>query len=245
MSASAPAPLLAADALAVGYAGASILPPLAFAVRPGEAWALFGRNGSGKTTLLRTLLGLLPPTRGEIARAPGLRLGYVPQRGGYDLSIPARVVDVVRDGTAAGRSYLRPLLAPADHAAVARAMDDTDTTGLAAQAFTALSEGQKQRVLVARALVARPALLVLDEPTSAMDARNERAIFDLLAALRARHGIAVLVASHSTEAVARCSTHAVFVDRDHGHVTAGAIADVLRDPEFVRHYGEVAHGGSA
>ncbi len=234
----APPPILRADALIVGHGRRGILPPLSFAVRPGEFWALIGRNGGGKTTLLRTLLGLQPPIAGATERGAG-GLGYVPQRGDYDLSVPARVVDFVRGGVDAGWSFLDPLRTWRQRGAVRDALAATEVEGLARRPFARLSEGQKQRVLMARALVGAPRLMVLDEPTSAMDPINEQAVFDRLAALRDARDMAVLVASHQMNFVPRYATHAIFVDCDLGVALAGTAAEVAGHDAVRRHYGDL------
>ncbi|MCB9537171.1 MAG: ATP-binding cassette domain-containing protein [Myxococcales bacterium] len=234
----APPPVLRADALVVGYGRRGILPPLTFTVRPGEFWALIGRNGGGKTTLLRTLLGLLPPIAGAAERGAA-GLGYVPQRGDYDLNVPARVIDFVRGGADAGWSFLDPLRPWRRRGAVRAALSATEVESLARRPFARLSEGQKQRVLMARALVGDPRLMVLDEPTSAMDPINEQAVFDRLAALRDARDMAVLVASHQMSFVPRYATHAVFVDCDMGVALAGTAAEVAGHDAVRRHYGDL------
>lgn len=237
--------LLTARGLRIGYRGRAILPPIELTVQPGELWALIGRNGGGKTTLMRTLLGLLPSVGGAIDRAPGLRLAYVPQRGDFDPSVPARVLDMVRGGLDQGWSFLDPLRLRRGGHAVQGALAAADVAVLRRQSFGTLSEGQKQRVLIARALVADPALLVLDEPTSAMDPVTTEAIFALLDRLR-REGRAVMIASHTADFAPRFATHIALVDREHGVVQTGPAAEVLGAPAFLRWSGlpvaEAAHG---
>ncbi|MCB9730905.1 MAG: metal ABC transporter ATP-binding protein [Deltaproteobacteria bacterium] len=232
-------PLLTLRQVRVGYSGQAILPPLGLAVRPGDVWALVGRNGAGKTTLMRTMLGLLPPVEGSIHTAPGLRRAYVPQRGDYDLTVPARVIDFARGGTDVGWSFLRPWHGKAERARVADAMERTDTVALSHRAFATLSEGQKQRVLIARALCSVPALLVLDEPTSAMDPANEAAVFALLDRLRQDLRVAVVIASHQLSFVPRYASHIALVDRDDGVALAGPAPDVMSSPTFRHRYGSL------
>jgi len=112
-------------------------------------------------------------------------------------------------------------------------------TGLAGTPFAHLSEGQKQRVFVARALVSRPHMLVLDEPTAAMDALAEKEVFQLLARLGSTRRLGIVVVSHHMEHALEVATHALFVDRDDSICVAGPKMDVVRDPEFVLRYGSV------
>jgi zinc transport system ATP-binding protein len=233
--------LIALRGLALGYGGRAILPPLDAEIRAGETWALVGRNGSGKTTLLRTLLGLLPRVGGRVERHPGLCVTYVPQRGDYDLTVPARVHDFVRAGLDRGWTFLRPGRVWRHRAAIDAAMAETDVARIAGARFAELSEGQKQRVLIARALVSDPQVLVLDEPTSAMDPVAERAVFELLDRLRRARGLALVMASHQMSFLPAFATHAIFVDRDHGVVRAGTAAEVASDEHFRSHYGDMTH----
>lgn len=228
--------LMEARGLRVGYRGRALLPALDLAIRPGQLWGLVGPNGAGKTTLLRTLLGLQPRVGGSLLRGPGMRLSYVPQRGDADPAVPGRVRDVVLDGVDRGWSFLDPLRAFRRRADALGTLREVGAAGLAAQRFLELSEGQKQRVLVAGALVSRPDLLVLDEPTSAMDQAGEHAVFDLLAQLRETRRLAVLVVSHHTALLLEHVSHLVFVDRESGLVASGDVAAVMADPRVRAHF---------
>ncbi len=232
--------LVSLAALEVGYAGRAILPPVNLSIEAGSIWALVGRNGAGKSTLLRTILGLQPPVRGEVRFAPGVTRNFVPQRGEFDLSVPARVIDFVRGGAETKWSFLDPLHVLRARDAVASAMRDTKVTDLASHPFAELSEGQKQRVAMARALVSEPQFLVLDEPTSAMDPHAEEALFELVASLCRTRRLAILVASHQLSFVPRHATGVVWVDADDGLVITGDKQDVLTSPEFHRRYGAIA-----
>jgi zinc transport system ATP-binding protein len=229
--------LLEARGLQVGHHGRAILPPIDIALHPEQFWAVIGPNGSGKTTFLRTLLGLLPRLGGTIERGSGRAIGYVPQRTEIDPSVPARVVDLVRTGTERGWSFLDPLWHRRTRPQVDNALRDTEIEALARRPWTQLSEGQKQRVLMAQALAGEPDLLVLDEPTSAMDLHAERGIFELLGHLRQRRGLGVLVVSHNLGLLTRYASHVLFVDQDQRVVRSGPLADVASTPEFTLRYG--------
>lgn len=242
-------PLIALDKVVVGYHDHGILPPLDVSLGEGQCWALVGRNGGGKSTLMRSLLGLQPLVYGSIARRAGLRVAYVPQRSHFDLSVPARVHDFVAGGLDTGWRFLRPWTTPAERQRVARALELTDAATLAREPFTALSEGQKQRVLIARALVSEPEFLVLDEPTSAMDPMNERALFELLSGLCDGSGrrLTVLLASHQMSFLPEYASHALLVDKDLGVATAGEQAEVFHSEAFTQIYGALrrpVHGAA-
>lgn len=232
---------LALRGLVVGYKGRGLLPPIDAEVHPGEVWALIGRNGSGKSTLLKTLIGLLQPVRGRLAWGRGVRASYVPQRGDFDDAVPARALDVVRAGVDRGASFLDPLYPFRRRAAVQRALRDTGSEALQQAPFAQLSEGQKQRVWLARGLASEPGLILLDEPTSALDAVAERASFALLDGLRQERGLAVLIATHQMASLPSFATHALLVDRDDQVVLAGPIGEILRSPTYALRYG-AAHG---
>lgn len=235
-------PLIALSQLRVGYGGHPVLPPISFQLRPNEFWAIIGRNGSGKSTLLRTLLGLLPKVSGQLTYRQGLRLGYVPQRNELDQSLPARVLDVVMEGVERQWSFLRPFHSRSEKERVEQALQETEILELAREPFAQLSEGQKQRVLLARALVGQPQVLILDEPTSAMDLVAERAVFELIEQVRQKHGLAILMVSHHLALVAERATDVLFVDKEDQVATAGCIADIAGSAAFRQRYGTMACG---
>lgn len=236
--------MLTLDRLVVGYGGVPLLPPIDAAVRPGELWALIGRNGSGKSTLLNTLLGQLPAVGGRIAWAGGVPVSFVPQRGEHDAAVPGRALDVVRGGLDRGWSFMAPWHVARRREAVAAAMAEAGAEALAFEPFATLSEGQKQRVGLARALASGPRVILLDEPTSALDAVAERAAFELFDRLRRERGLALVLASHHLGFVPRFATHAILVDRDDGVALAGPIADVLGAPAARRLLGATLEAAS-
>ena len=234
---------LAARELRIGWGGRALLPALDFAMRDGELWGLVGRNGAGKSTLLKTLLGVHAPLGGSVTRPSGARIGYVPQRSEWEAAVPARVVDIAAGGLDAGWRALFPFRPRGSHARTHAALVAAQAGDLAQRRYTALSEGQKQRVWLARALVSSPEVLVLDEPTSALDPAAERAVFDLLGELISQRRMAVLIASHQLGLLFTRATHLVFVDRDESLALAGPRADVLAHPAVRRrHLIELAAG---
>ena len=243
---SADAEVLKIDGLEVGYGRTAILPPVHLTVRRGEMWAVLGHNGGGKTTLLRTLLGLLPRVGGGIVWASGRRhVGYVPQRSSVDADLPARTIDVVRKGLHQDWSFLNPLGWLGQGATVDRAMRDTRTPPLRSRQFGTLSEGEKQRVLMAQALVSDPPMLILDEPTSAMDLNAERATFELLEGLRRDRNLAVMLVSHHLAVVAEYASHVLLVDKDARFLLSGTVEEVAAHPAWQERFGRVFDAGLA
>jgi zinc transport system ATP-binding protein len=233
------ASILRLEDLAVGYGGSALFPTLSLEVQREQTWALLGRNGSGKTTLLRTILGLLPRVAGRVAWQEGVRVSYVPQVGDHDPAVPARAVDFIRSGLDSGWSFLRPGLLRSRRDLVRDVMHETRVEELACERFSELSAGQKQRVTLARALVSEPNVVILDEPTSSMDVVVEKEMFALLSALRQKHNLAVLVASHRMAAVTRFVDRAIFVDRDASIAVAGPVREVTESEPFLRRYGRL------
>ncbi|MFN3201283.1 MAG: metal ABC transporter ATP-binding protein [Bradymonadia bacterium] len=228
-------PLIHCSGLQVGYRGRAILPSVDLSIEQGQIWAFIGRNGGGKSTLLRTLLGLQPKIAGTL-QCPACPVSYVSQRGTFDTSVPARAIDVVMAGMDRRWSFLRPRLGRGRSAAL-HALEEVGLPQVARQSFSELSEGQKQRVLMAQALVSEPSLLVLDEPTSAMDVEAERSIFELIAHLVKRHRFAVLIASHQLSFVPEFSSHVALLDRETGVAITGDTTTVMASEIFQSRYG--------
>lgn len=166
-------------------------------VHHGEFVALVGPNGSGKTTALKLLLGLEKPVSGSVVlfeNIPGdgrEKIGYVPQYSGDDPTFPITVHDVVRMGRL---KSLSRKFAKDDGKAVADAMQFAEVTDLAKRLYSALSGGQRRRVMVARALASRPSLLILDEPTANMDSESEARLFKTLGSLKG--STTILIVTH-------------------------------------------------
>lgn len=185
--------------VAFAYDSVAVLDGASFHIHQGEFVALVGPNGAGKSTVLKLVLGLIAPTRGSVTlfgKSPKSgrdRIGYVPQHADYDPSFPISVEEVVRMGriTPFSRTY-----SPQDSQAVAKALRIMELTDLARRPYNALSGGQRRRVLVARALSASPEMLVLDEPTSNMDAESERRLFNALGSLKGN--TTVLIVTHDS-----------------------------------------------
>jgi len=200
------APALALQDVSLARNGRSVLEHVDLVIEPGETLALLGPNGSGKTTLLRVILGLIAPDAGTVrvfgrppARARG-QVGYVPQHARFDPDFPIRVLDVVLMGRLYARGLLRRF--SADDLATARgALDVVEMLECADRPIGALSGGQLQRVLIARALAVRPRLLLLDEPMSSLDERIGRSFWDLLGDLTRE--MTVILVSHDIGAVSR------------------------------------------
>lgn len=198
-------PLIEARGLTVVYGQRWALRPTDFVLTPGEAVALVGRNGSGKSSLLRALCGLERAARGEVLRhAESCRHGkttveiaYVPQRSQARWDLPFTVADVVAAGSP-GRSWWRSDRTARDAAQAALAA--VDLADIADLPVTVLSGGQAQRVLLARALVQQPDVMVMDEPLTGLDRASTELIIDLLTSFVA-DGNSLCCALHEIDVV--------------------------------------------
>jgi len=231
--------LVRCEGLRVGYREA-ILPPIDVTIREGEIWVVIGRNGSGKTTWFKTMLGLAPPIDGKVVRSdPGLHLSYVPQRTAYDDLFPLLSRDVVSMGAERGGSFLVPRLR--ERPEVMDALREVNAAELADRPFRQLSEGQKQRVLLARLSASRPQMALLDEPTAAMDVVAEGDAFEHLDRIRQDSGMAIIVVSHFLGIARKHADRAVFFDRDTQTVVVGDPDEIMESHAFRRSFG---HSGA-
>jgi len=223
--------LIGARGLTVRLGGEEVLKGVSLAVEPGEIVTILGPNGSGKSTLLRALLGILPLSSGEVIRAPELRIGYVPQRLAIDPSLPMTV-----------RRFLSlPVRVPDERAAAALARVGVPEVGQ--RQMAALSGGQFQRVLLARALLSDPQVLILDEPTQGLDQPGEAAFYRLIEEVRAETGVAVLMVSHDLHVVMAASDRVICLN--HHICCEGTPRVVSSAPEYRALFGLGTRGALA
>ena len=205
--------------LAVGYGGRSLVENINFRLRPGEIVTLIGPNGAGKSTILKTVIQQLAPVRGAVYLDGRSMADMRPLETARRLSI--LMTDRVRpelmtcwDVVAAGRTPYTGrlgLLTPADRKKVWEALALVRGEELAGQDFTCISDGQRQRILLARALCQEPEVLVLDEPTSFLDIRYKLELLSILKDMARKKGLAVLLSLHELELAQRVSDYVLCV----------------------------------
>ncbi len=241
---SAPSPsrgerLLSCEQLVIGYGGTGLLPPMQVEVTRGTFLAVVGRNGSGKSTFFKTLLGLLPPVSGRITKgSPGVKTAYVPQTSSIDPILPVRPKEMVLWGRLSGWNFLNPFASREDRRVAEAALDSAGARPIANKPYRELSEGQKQRALLARVLATEADLVLLDEPTAAMDAVAERETMQRLAQLTRERRIAVVVVSHDLHVSAQYADSLLFFDKEGGTVVGGDAHTVFCHPAFRHQYGD-------
>lgn len=201
----------------------ALLSAVDLAVHAGEIVTLIGPNGAGKTTLIRLLLGLAHPDDGAAWCRPGLRIGYAPQHFLVDRVLPLPV-----------RRFLE-LGGRADPTRLAGALREVGAPALADSPLHALSGGELRRVLLARALLRDPELLVLDEPIQGVDIAGQHELFRLIVAIRDRRGCGVLMVSHDLHLVMAATDTVVCLN---GHVCCtGHPESVSRHPSYLALFG--------
>ena len=244
--------LLQLQGAAFGYGKRPVISGVNLCVRRGDFLGIVGPNGAGKTTLLRGMIGQLKPLQGTVrlAASAGRRptssgqrptssgqrptLGYVPQIQVLDPIFPVTVSEVVAMGAYPRMARLRPM-APAEKAYLAECVDRVGMASAGKRLFADLSAGQKQRVLIARALMARPDLLLLDEPTSGVDQAAEAAVMQLLTDLN-RKGLAIVLICHEMDTIRDNVRDVIWVNR--GRIERGSVDEMLSptqiDEQFQR-----------
>ena len=232
--------ILSVEGISVRLSGREVLRQVSFAIRPGELTGLIGSNGSGKTTLFRTILGLQPAGAGRVlidgrprSRRNSL-IGYVPQKFLLDPDMPLRARDLVGLGLDAHRLGI-PLPSRARRARIDEMLQAVDAGAFADSRVGLLSGGEQQRVLIAHALIARPKLLLLDEPLANLDLRAGREVVELLAGIAKERGVAVLISAHEMNPLLPVLDRIVYLAA--GRAASGTTAEVVRADVLSELYG--------
>jgi ABC-type Mn2+/Zn2+ transport system ATPase subunit len=227
--------LISFEGATLGYGRRVVLEGLDFKIEDGEVLGFVGPNGGGKTTILRAILDVLQPLKGSVTRhRPSLRFGYVPQRSRLDGRWPLRTVDVVLMGLYRETGLVRrPSRAHRDEA-----LSLLEYVALGPQAerdFMTLSGGQQQRALLARALITRPDILVLDEPSTGLDVAGTAQLLRIVGDLHRDRGLTVLLSSHDLNTVANHVERVALVLS--GAFQIGRTEDVLTSERLSELYG--------
>ena len=223
--------LIETKGLSLRYGGATVLRDVNFSLSQGEIVTIVGPNGSGKSSLLRALIGALKPASGTVIRKPGLKIGYVPQKLQIDGTLPLTV-----------RRFLS-LPVRQTQTVTTAALTQAGVPELAQRQMTDLSGGQFQRVLLARALLGSPDVLILDEATQGLDQPGAAAFYRQIEEVRQRTGVAILMVSHDLHVVMAASDRVLCLN---GHVCCEGTPEVVADaPEYRALFGSGTQGALA
>jgi zinc/manganese transport system ATP-binding protein len=227
----------------VRLSGRKILDRVSFNIAPGEFTGLIGSNGAGKTTLFRTILGLQAASAGDVlfggggygSRGGGRQLiGFVPQKFLLDPDLPLRARDLVGLGLDAQRLGV-PRPSRARRALVEEMLEAVDATRFADIRVGRLSGGEQQRILIAHALIARPRLLLLDEPLANLDLRSAHEVVALLARIAREQQIAILISAHEINPLLGVMDRIVYLAS--GRAVSGSTDEVVRADVLSKLYG--------
>ena len=230
--------------VACGYGRHTILHDINFSLETGENLCLLGPNGVGKTTLFRTILGLMPPHAGTISvdgidlcghsrRSRAQVMAYVPQA--HTPPFPFRAMDVVLTGRTPHTGAFR---APSrsDRRLAEESLADLGAEDLAERTYTELSGGERQLVLIARALAQKPKVLVMDEPSTSLDFGNQARLLDLIARLVKDRGLAVLMSSHFPNQAFACASKVALI-KDGRLLATGSPVSTMTEENLQATYG--------
>ena len=223
--------LIQVEDLTVRYGASTALSGVSLHVEPGEIVTIVGPNGSGKTSLLRAIIGAVKPAKGRVIHGSGVKIGYVPQNLHIDETLPITVSRFLK---------LPSYVAVAD---ISYALTQAGVPDLAKAQLSQLSGGQFQRVLLARALIGKPDLLLLDEATQGLDQRGSASFHQQIETVRQDTGCAILMISHELHVVMSASDRVICLN---GHVCCeGTPAVVASAPEYRALFGTGTGGALA
>ena len=231
--------------ISVRYRSVEVVSDVSFDVNSGDYLGIVGPNGSGKTTLIRAIFGLLNPSKGSVSifgkelsnfRDWG-QIGYLPQKiASFDSHFPASVKEIVAMGLLAGKKFPKHISA-ADEPAIDRILEFFDITKIKDKLSGELSGGQQQRVLLARAMVANPQILVLDEPSTALDPEAREKFTEVLQQLN-KAGVTILLVTHDIMNIGKYATKLLYLDRK--LIFHGTFQDFCGSEEVTKYFGGIA-----
>lgn len=216
-------PLISADNISLNGTHQKILDGVSLELAQGDFVTLIGPNGAGKTMLLKCLLGLTRPDSGQVSRQADLRIGYMPQNLSIDPVLPISV------------TYFLTMAGQNTDAHVAEIVQETGIEALLTRQLHDLSGGELQRVLLARALLNQPQILILDEPAQNLDVTGQLAFYKNLETIYQKRGLTILMVSHDLHLVMSSSQRVICL---YHHICCqGAPQAVTKDPEFTALFG--------
>jgi len=230
--------------LSVSYGQTEALTNVSFTVEKGDFVGLAGPNGAGKTTLIKTILGLLPTSKGEIKLFGKTKekfndwgkIGYLPQKlSTINALFPATVDEVVTLGLLSQKKFPRRITAN-DQKRTSETLRELGIFDLKKRMLSELSGGQQQKVLLARALVSNPEILIFDEPSTALDPESRESFFQLIQKLNKKNGTAVILITHDTGYIGQYANKLLYIDKS--LVYFGKFSDFCQDEKMNAYFGK-------
>jgi zinc transport system ATP-binding protein len=230
--------------LSVNYGHSEAIKNVSFSVDSGDYVGLAGPNGAGKTTLIKAVLGLTDTSHGSIVLfnkplkhfSDWRKIGYVPQRSSaVNMLLPTTVEEVILTGLFSTKAWPKHITQSDKHR-VDTILADLEIKQLRNKMLRELSGGQQQKVLLARALVSNPELLIFDEPSTALDSESRNSFFDLIHKLNRDRGVAVILITHDAGYIGKYATKLLYLDKE--VVYFGSFADFCHSPKMNVYFGE-------
>ena len=228
--------LIKLDDVSIGFGKTPIIRGIDLTLISGQFWGVIGPNGGGKSTLLKTVIGLTEPLSGSYKIKEGLRFGYVPQHEKYDNLFPVSVEEMVTMGRYS-RVPFGGRLNQEDRETVRISIEKTGISKLSKKIFRELSGGEKQKVLIAKAICGNPDVLVLDEPTSSLDLKGEAEIMSLIKDLKDELNLTVIMVSHFADTISKYADSVILVDKDNGVFLPCSMEDAVCNQHIKRYFG--------
>ena len=208
--------ILNCENVSLSYDGHTVANDINFTVNEGDYLCILGENGSGKTTLINALLGLKKVAGGKLTYGEGVcarNIGYLPQKQSSNADFPACVREIVRTGFLGKRGF-RPYYSLAERQRAQRIMELLGVAKFASRSMDELSGGQQKRVLLSRALCSAEKLLILDEPTAALDPIVTEEVYEMTAKLNREHGLSVIMVSHDVMAATKYANRILHIKHE-------------------------------
>ena len=239
MTAPALSPTIELDHATIRIGGRTVLDDVSFAIQPGEFIGVLGPNGAGKTTLMRAILGLLPPAAGRLSvfghtpRCGDGTIGYLPQLRTVLPDLRVRGLDYIASSMH-GERWGLPSVSVHDRTAIETTLDAVGARDLANRALSDMSGGERQRLLLAQALIGNPKLLLLDEPLISLDARHQEVVIDVIKKVCRERKITVLFSAHELNQLLGAIDRVLYLGN--GHAALGPVDEVVTAPVLSRLY---------
>ncbi|MCF8476949.1 MAG: ABC transporter ATP-binding protein [Pseudolabrys sp.] len=233
-------PTIELDRATIDIGGRTVLNDVSFAIQPGEFIGVLGPNGAGKTTLMRAILGLLPPSAGRLKvfgrtpRCGDADIGYLPQLRTVLPDLRVRGLDYIASSMH-GERWGWPSHSAHDRTVIEATLDAVGASELAGRALSDMSGGERQRLLLAQALIGEPKLLLLDEPLISLDARHQEVVIDVIKKVCRERKITVLFSAHELNQLLGAIDRVLYLGN--GQAALGPVDDVVTAPVLSRLYG--------